>query len=444
MTLVTTHVAVEALLVWLLMGKKNRTLYKKHLWLFTGLTLFAAFPDLDAFIYIHRTYLHTVVWPLLIICGTLVYFVIIKVIRKRSLTDRADLITRSIIIACLFLILHSFLDLNPGPVLLFYPFDTRLYSWHASIIWDLDSVFFIKAFKFSWSSVSLNEGLNAYPLFNLSPTQRIQYFGTQFLELFIAEFPLHLILGLSWLVLFLGRSIYAQLATKPRAAAFFKKLARAKHPLLALGFLTLIFGLILGPAFGLTRVETRSTSTTITFSEKTIAYGFAQNVELDAKDRLNTSGLFLGNSSSCEVVLLIATKPQFQNYTSTVGAFFALYFNNTYSYSWVVAKYRNLTRDFLERALLYQPAYYNRTSSLSYTLETTAALTSALLLVDWNASSAFEVTVQLVNTLSIHRPAAFAFGIVFSSVGILLISATIPLLRRKTPPTIEVETPKNS
>ena len=69
---------------------------------------------------------------------------------KKVIGEKADLIWRSIIIVCIFLILHSILDLNPGPVLLFYPFDTRMYRWNVSMVWDLDTFYFLKELKFSF------------------------------------------------------------------------------------------------------------------------------------------------------------------------------------------------------------------------------------------------------------------------------------------------------
>ncbi len=427
LTLVTTHVAFEGILVWLFMGKKNRELFQNKLWLFTGLTLFAAFPDLDAFIYIHRTYLHTVVWPLLIICGVLGYRAVIRMQHKEPLSEKALLITRSILLACVFLILHSLLDLNPGPVLLFYPFDNRLYSWNVSILWDLNSVLFIKGIHFSWSSVSLTEGLNAYPLFNLSPAERIQYFGAEFLEIFISDFPLHFLLGLSWLAFFPGRAIYAHFQGRPNVSAFFRKLNRLKSPLLSLGLLLLVFGLILGPGFQLHRTETRTTTTKLSFSETSAHYGFAQNFDLGKKSQLDVAGSYVGNTSTCKLALLISNQSLFQAYTSNITLTFERYFNGSYSYAWLVNSYRNLTQAFLGVSLQHQLIDYNRTANLSLPLESPATLTSAILLLDWNNSNpSFSVDIFLQNTLHLNRRGAFASGMVLASLGILLLAFILP------------------
>ena len=84
MTLVTTHVGLESIFVWVMMGKKNRKIFGEKLWLFTLLTLFAFFPDLDYLFYIHRTYLHSIIWPIAIILGVLGWLSFKKLIKKET------------------------------------------------------------------------------------------------------------------------------------------------------------------------------------------------------------------------------------------------------------------------------------------------------------------------------------------------------------------------
>ncbi len=105
---------------------------------------------------------------------------------------------------------------------------------------------------------------------------------------------------------------------------------------------------------------------------------------------------------------------------------FEEYFNGSYSYSWLVGRYRNLTQAFLNASLQHQPLVYNQTTNLTVPLQTATTLTSAILLLDWNASSFFTVDVFLQNTLHINRRVAFASGMVLASLGVLLLPFALP------------------
>ncbi|TFF84567.1 metal-dependent hydrolase, partial [Candidatus Heimdallarchaeota archaeon] len=232
MTLVTTHIALEGLLIWAGMGSKYRKFFRKHLGLFSLLTLTAAIPDLDTFIYLHRTYLHSLFWPVLLIMGALILRIYLQYIKKIEPSERQLLISRSLYLVGAFMILHSILDLNPGPVMLFYPFDNRLYSFNVGIVWDLDSWYLLHDLNIKWTSVSFNEGINSY-FVNLTPAERIAYFGSEFVETFVSEFPIHLLTVLAWLVFFPGRVLYRYLE-KTKINNFFQKLSQYKRPVFAL------------------------------------------------------------------------------------------------------------------------------------------------------------------------------------------------------------------
>lgn len=426
MTLPTTHLAISSIIVWVSMGKKNRQLFKKKLWLFTLLTLFALLPDLDTLFYIHRTYLHSIVWPLFIILGVFGWLSFEKLVRKKVIGKKANLIWRSIIIACIFLILHSILDLNPGPVLLFYPFDNRLYRWNVSMVWDLDTVYFLKELKFNWSSMSFTEGIDN-SFFNLTPQQKIDYFGTQYIELFISEFPIHFLSFLTWTILFPVTSVVLLLRKRQKPENFFKKLLKFKNPMIVGGLILLTFGLTLGPGFGLNRLENREQNQWLNFSQNEIFYGITQNFELDKNDTLSMTGLFAGNNSACEITAIIANEEQFTNVDESLTEVFSLY-NNTssYNYTWLISSYRNITQNFIANSLVHYSLTQNYTTGINYTLTNKMTLYAIALLVDWNTTIDFEVDAKIVNTLHIKRVVEFSFGILFTSLG--LIVAVIPII----------------
>jgi hypothetical protein len=427
MTLPTTHIALAAIIVWVLMGKKNRQIFKKRLWLFTLLTLFSFLPDVDTLFYIHRTYMHSIVWPLFIILGVFGWLSFEKLIRKKVIGEKANLIWRSIIIICAFLILHSIMDLNPGPVLLFYPFDTRLYRWNVSMVWDLDTFYFLKELKFNWSSVSFAEGIDN-SIFNMTPQQKISYFGAQYLELFIGEFPIHFLSLLTWTILFPVTSVFLLLRKRPKPENFFKKLRKLRNPMIVGGLILLTFGLTLGPGFRLNRTENRENSQLLSFSPDETIYGTYQNFELDKNDALNMNGIFVGNNSACEITAMIAGEEQFQDFDDSITEIFDLYVNNNsgYNYSWLISSYQNLTQDFVANSLVHYSITQNFTTGINYTLTNKTTLYAVTLLVDWNTSIDFVVDTKTISTLHIKRVLEFSFGMVFTTLG--LIAAVIPFI----------------
>ncbi|MHA1463292.1 MAG: metal-dependent hydrolase [Candidatus Heimdallarchaeota archaeon] len=421
MTWGPTHVALEAFLVWVGMGKKNREIFNTRRGLFALLTLFALFPDLDTFIYIHRTYLHSIVWPIFLILGVTSWLIIAKYIQKKTLGKKADLLARSLIIIGAFILLHNILDLTTGPVLLFYPFDNRLYNLNAYMIWDLDFPLLFKGFNFEWTSISLNEGINTYFL-NLSPEDRIQYFGAEFILLYITDFPLHALIFVAWFIFFPVMGIIDWTKKYQKPQKLYAGIKKFKSPLIAFGLILLSFGIILGPALHLERVEDREYSTTLFFSEDQTNYGVVQSFELDGKDSLTLTGDFAGNNSYCTIGAAITTKEQFTTFSSDLDDIFDQYNNESLSlsYSWLIANYQTTVNQFLATSLEHHNIVANSTQELSSTLSQQATLYSIFILVDWNSSIDFQVQTQMISTLTIKRTAEFYTGISLASIGLIV------------------------
>ena len=425
MTLAPTHIALEAFLVWAGMGKKSRSIFREKRGLFALLSLFALFPDLDTFLYIHRTYLHSITWPVFLILGVLVYLIVMKYIKKTEITDKADVISRSIIIVGAFILLHDILDLTTGPILLFYPFDNRLIDLEVYMIWDLDFPLLIRGLQFDWSTVSLNEGINTYFL-NLTPQERIDYFGTEFIALYVADFPLHLTIFLAWFIFFPGIAFYNWLNRYQKPQKFFLHFKDFKSPLLAFGLILLTFGSILGPAFKLQRFENRDYSTNLSFSEESTNYGVIQSFELDGNDILTLQGNFAGNNSYCTIEAAIATEDLFSATSTQLSNLFEEYNDNaSISYSTLITNYKVIINDFFGNSLQRFVVIQNSTETISYTLDSNERLYSVLFLTDWNSTSEFTTQVQIKSTLTIQRPLEFYFGLSFMIIGFILMSGSI-------------------
>jgi hypothetical protein len=431
MTLAPTHIALEGFLVWAGMGKNNRELFKKHRGVFTLLTLSAIIPDLDVFFYIHRTYLNSLVWYVGLIIAVLGWLSFRKYVQKKQepLGEKGQLIWRSLILIGVFCILHIILDLNPGPVLLFYPFDNRMYSWNVTMVWDLDSVFLLKEINFDWTSVSFNEGLNTYFL-NLTPQERIEYFGSEFVEIFVNEFPIHLLTFLAWLVFFPGLFFVNWLQKFNRPKNFFAKIKKFKNPLLAAGFLLLVGGLILGPAFRLHRVEERAMTNQLSFTQEEVLYGAIQSFGLDGNDALSVQGAFAGNTSNVDIGIAIANNSQFSDLNSNLSTIFDQYTNNSLSYSNLTSAYRSTVQMFLANALNSTLLEPNTTKAISYSLPQKTTLYSIILIAEWNSSAELFVQTQLIATLSIERVQEFYTGIGIAIVGFTTMMVPLSLTSR--------------
>ncbi|MCE7746128.1 MAG: hypothetical protein GPJ52_13435 [Candidatus Heimdallarchaeota archaeon] len=139
------------------------------------------------------------------------------------------------------------------------------------------------------------------------------------------------------------------------------------------------------------------------------------------------TGLFAGNNSVCEITAVIANEEQFTNVDESLTEVFSLY-NNTssYNYTWLISSYRNITQNFIANSLVHYSLTQNQTTGINYTLTDKMTLYAVALIVDWNTSIDFEVDTKIVNTLHIKRVLEFSFGMVFTTIG--LIIAVIPII----------------
>ena len=439
MTLGPTHVAAEAFIIWAGMGKKNREIFKSRRGLFALLSLFALLPDIDTFFYIHRTYLHSIIWPLILIIGTLCWILYLRIIRKQELSDKVNLISKSIIIASMFIFLHSILDLTTGPVLLFYPLDNRLYDLDVYLVLDLDSPLLLKNIIFDWKSVSLNEGIETYFL-NLTPQERIAYFGSEFVAFFISDFPLHFSIFIAWFIFFPFVAFINWLDKYPKHSNFFKRFSKLRSPLLSLGLILIIFGSLFGPAFRLQRIENREINSTLRFSEENVNYGIAQSFELDGLDSISLQANFANNNSNTQIKAIIANEMQFSNVSSSLSNLFEEYESNaSLSYIWLVNSYRNIISNFTLIAIDYFNIIPNSSQEILFTLDEDMKVYSFIVLQDWNSSIAFETTIQLSSKLIIKRAFEFYFGLSIAILGLILSSISIAQTIRETKSGIKQE-----
>ncbi|MHA1198120.1 MAG: metal-dependent hydrolase, partial [Candidatus Heimdallarchaeaceae archaeon] len=178
MTYTPTHLALQSLIVWLLLSKKNKSYYKEHRWEFIIISLFAMFPDIDLFFGTHRSYTHSLIIPTFVILSMLV---IEKVHKDASpLESPTRRMIRFVKLAALMWLIHIFLDLSWGPLLLFWPVDPNLYDLSIYLRFENASwLFFPLTFVGiipNWTIYSQTEGQNIY-FINLSQEQRQAIYG---------------------------------------------------------------------------------------------------------------------------------------------------------------------------------------------------------------------------------------------------------------------------
>ena len=257
-----THFALEGLIVWLLLSKKNKSYYKEHRWEFILINLFAVFSDLDILFGYHRTGTHSLIIPT---------FVLLSMIIAGKFTNEIDnpespskRLTRFLKLASIMWILHIFLDLSWGPIQLFWPIDTNLYD--LSIILRFENkpwLFFPLSFVGlipNWTIYSATEGQGIF-LTNLSQQQREAIYG-QYFDYTVEQITLHILIFIVWIVIIILPAFIRKNKTKSEKKE--RKLTthwrifwnRLKRQLTLLGLFIVFLGLLLGPSIGKQRLIT--------------------------------------------------------------------------------------------------------------------------------------------------------------------------------------------
>ena len=109
---------------------------------------------------------------------------------------------RFVKLSALMWIIHIFLDLSWGPLLLFWPVDPNLYDLSVYLRFENSPwLFFPLTFAGiipEWTIYSQSEGQNIY-FINMTQEQRQAIYG-DYINLYIAQFTLHVIVFVVWFV----------------------------------------------------------------------------------------------------------------------------------------------------------------------------------------------------------------------------------------------------
>ncbi len=168
MTLMPTHLSLEAILFWTFIPASEKERFNQKKLFFWIVIAFTMFPDLDIFIGIHRGIFHSIIVPMvMVILGFMIYYSYQYVFYPSSDEqkigyDKLSFIGRCVLYAGIFWLIHILLDLE-YPLAIFYPLSDRLYQFNFEILFDVMPWFILPAtivgIGFEISSVSYLRGL---------------------------------------------------------------------------------------------------------------------------------------------------------------------------------------------------------------------------------------------------------------------------------------------
>ncbi len=193
MTWGTTHLGISILLVRTFSTKSFKERMDSNRFYLLMAALGALFPDIDLLIGGHRTWSHSIFFPLIFL--TVLYFLPEKIERISNWEE----INFYLKLFGLFWITHLAFDTSFGPLAYFYPLDRRLYDVTGGIVMVLNTAIV----KFGGIFIDVKPldpeiGKNIF-FINWSAEQRVAYFGSAKIKYTILDFMVHAVIFAYWL-----------------------------------------------------------------------------------------------------------------------------------------------------------------------------------------------------------------------------------------------------
>lgn len=254
MTYTFTHLSLEGLLVWLLLSKKEKNYFTNHRWQFILINIVATLPDVDVFFGYHRSYTHSLVIPFVLLVALTTAN---KIRGNGDYLDRGYRVLQAFKLICFMWILHIFLDLGWGPLMMFWPVDNHYYDLTATFRFANEQwwIFPLKLVGLvpSWTVYGFDEGRRIF-FINLTAAEREQIYG-HFIDFPLEQVGMHVVIFVVWLsVIFipafnkdkqqLVKDMGEEKKRKKRYWPIFKR------PYTVYGASFMVLGLILGPIIG--------------------------------------------------------------------------------------------------------------------------------------------------------------------------------------------------
>ena len=449
MTYTTTHLALQSLIVWLLLSKQNKSYYKDHRWEYIVVSLFAMFPDIDLLFGAHRTFTHSLIIPSFILLSMLVIEKVHKEVSPIESPTRK--MVRFVKLASIMWIMHIFLDLSWGPIMLFWPLDSNLYDLSIYLRFENTPwLFFPLTFAGlipDWSIYSLSEGQNIY-FINMTQQQREAIYG-DYINLYIGSFTLHVTIFVVWLVVIFfpafKRKKRKQDNKQVKFVIFTKEFwKRLKRHMTLLGLFLIFIGVLLGPSIG----NNKEMDHTVSSKYKSTQTDFdpTLGVSIDSKIHASTTVVF-----SCEqhlvdynVSLLLTDNDTFINFFTDFGNLTNVYYDGNITFNNLLTGYFSLVTQ-VKLTSLYEERLINEDviNGTKIILNATEEATSFYLITlvdEWNLTESYIYDATLTIKYNINRDVAQIEGGILDGFGLVLILIDqLLVLKEKrikiTPPT---------
>lgn len=440
MTYTPTHLALQSLIVWLLLSKKNKSYYKEHRWEFIIISLFAMFPDIDLFFGTHRSYTHSLIIPTFVILSMLV---IEKVHKDASpLESPTRRMIRFVKLAALMWLIHIFLDLSWGPLLLFWPVDPNLYDLSIYLRFENASwLFFPLTFVGiipNWTIYSQTEGQNIY-FINLSQEQRQAIYG-DYIDLYIAQFTLHLLLFVVWFIVivlpaFKRKKTKVEKTEKRFVSSLKVFWGRLKRHLTLLGLFMIFVGVLLGPVIGNDN-EMRYNITSRYRATQTL-FDPTLGVMVESKPQANTTVEF---SSDLDLIdyntsVLLTDNNTFLNFFTDFDNLTQVYYDGNITYSQLLSSYFTLVNQaklgsYYELRLIHDEVINGTSITLNAT-EETSSFYIITLVDEWNLTESYIYEARIIISYIINRDVAQIEGGILDGIGLAMIVVDQILAQRE-------------
>ena len=443
MTLLPSHLSLEGILFWSLLPENDRARFKQNKKMFWAVLIFSILPDVDILLGIHRGLSHSLIPPIILaIAGVIIYLSYKKVVNTgldANSIQKADLQSfygRSVVYASTLWLTHILLDLD-YPLAIFYPLSDRLYQINFAYLVDLAPwlIFplMIVGINLDVTSVSYLQGIQSF-FINLSPSERIDIFGTNVISITIESFFFHLLLFVIFIV-----TVAKPMNPLPKI----RLLERRKDfqfdgIVFTLGMFLIISGMIMGPLIGLDTYEQRTINSSFRISPVIFSPSVALTIEpnnllLQPNTVMDIKGSLIikTNENSFTHITLISEQHDYNIFTSDIGALFKISPPNT------TENLENFKERYQEiRERLYGSAFAMNLTSTNDTTISAKILNKPLILValieDWNDTTVLtgneiESSVQLSISVRSSRITLFllGWGSIFCGVLVLVISVKL-------------------
>ena len=450
MTYTPTHLSLQSILVWLLLSKKNKTYYKEHRWEYIIISLFAIFPDIDLLFGAHRSYTHSLILPAFVLLS----MIVIELVHQDAspIESPTRKMVRFVKLASLMWIIHIFLDLSWGPLLLFWPIDPNLYDLSIYLRFENTPwLFFPLTFTGiipDWTIYSLSENQNIY-FINMSQEQRQTIYGN-YIDLYIAQFTLHVLVFIVWLIAIVFPAFKRKKKTKenkkPKKFILTSLLiwSRIKRHLTLLGLFMILLGLMLGPIIGKEKIMSYNISSN--YKSTQTDFDPTLGVYIDSKSQANT---FVSFSSDLDLVkynvtLMLTDNDTFINFFSDFDNLTKVYYDGNITYNQLLSSYFDLVNGVklvssYQQKLIHENVL-NETTIVLNSTEEGESFYFITLVDEWNLTESYIYQARITISYIIDRKIAQIEGGVLDGIGVAMIVADQILAyfqhkRRIKPPT---------